>query len=83
MMYYAYCQGKSFQECFQSLKHCLEINLRPKPLFSGGSDNSCLERERWKTMTVVVEWQRHSPPENVSMVEPLIKKDPKMEYAEM
>ena len=33
-----------------------EINLRPK-LFSGGSDSSCLERERWKTMTVVVEWQ--------------------------
>ena len=22
MMYYDYCQGKSFQECFQSLKHC-------------------------------------------------------------
>ena len=22
MMYYDYYQGKSFQECFQSLKHC-------------------------------------------------------------
>ena len=22
MMYYDYCQGKCFQECFQSLKHC-------------------------------------------------------------
>ena len=21
-MYYSYCQGKSFQECFQSFKHC-------------------------------------------------------------
>ena len=61
----------------------MEINLRAKPLFSGGSDNSCLKRERWKTMTVVVEWQRHLPPENVSRVEPLIKKDPKMAYSEV
>ena len=22
LMYYGYCQGKSFQECFQSLKRC-------------------------------------------------------------
>ena len=22
MMHYDYCQGQSFQECFQSLKHC-------------------------------------------------------------
>ena len=39
----------------------LEINLRPRPLSSGGSDSSCLERERWKMMTVVVEWQRPLP----------------------
>ena len=24
MMYYDFCQGKSFQECFQSLEHCFE-----------------------------------------------------------
>ena len=61
MMYYDYCQGKSFQECFQSLKHCFGDQSPPKATISGGSDSSCLERERWETMTVVVEWQRPLP----------------------
>ena len=30
MMYYGYCQGKSFQECFQSLKHCFGDQSPPK-----------------------------------------------------
>ena len=34
-------------------------------------------------MTVVVEWKTTVTPENVSRVEPLIKKDPKMASAEM
>ena len=34
-------------------------------------------------MIVVVEWQQPLPPENVYMLESLIKKDPKMAYAEI
>ena len=40
VMYSDCCQGKSFQECFQRLKHCLGDQ---PPLFSGGSDSSCAE----------------------------------------
>ena len=58
-----------FKSAFKVQNSVLEINLRPKLLFPGGSDSSCLERERFKTMTVA--------PETVSMVESLIKKDPK------
>ena len=61
MIHYDYCQGKYFLGCFQSLNTVLEINLCLKPLFSVGSDNLCLEREYWKTVTVVVEWQRLLP----------------------
>ena len=57
MMYYDYCHGKSFQQCFQSLKHCSGGQSILEPLFSGTSDSSCLERERLKMMTVVVKWQ--------------------------
>ena len=56
MMYYDYCQGKSCQECFQSLKHCFGDQFPSKATVqTGGSDSSCLERERWKTLTFVVE----------------------------
>ena len=51
----------------------LEVRLYPKPLFSGGSDGSCLKREPWKMMTVMVEWQRPLLAENVSRIESLIK----------
>ena len=61
------------------------MNLRPKALFSGGLDILCLERERWKDedddrcgrLTTT------ATPENVSRVEVLIKKDPKMTYTEI
>ena len=48
------------------------MNLRPKPLFSGGSDSSRLE-----LMATTV------TPENVSGAESLSKKDPKIAYAEI
>ena len=67
-----------FKGVFKVKNTILEINLHPKPLFSGGSDSSCLERERWKTMTVVIEWQRP-----LLLKTSLIKKDPKMTYAEI
>ena len=56
-IYHGYCQRKSFQACFLSLNTVLDINLSPNSPFSRISDSSRLERERWKTMTVVVEWQ--------------------------
>ena len=34
-------------------------------------------------MTIEVKWQRPLPPENGSRIESLIKKDPKMTYAEV
>ena len=63
-MYYNYCQRKSVQECFQSLKHCFGHRSPPKAtvLRSNGNDRRL---------------------ENVSRVESLIKKDPKMAYAEI
>ena len=83
MMYYDYCQGKSFQECFQSLKHCFG-DQSPSKVFvfrwfrqfmSGartlGDDDRCGQMATTVT------------PENVSGVESLIKKDPKMTYTEI
>ena len=83
MMCYDYCQGKSFQECFQSLKHCLGVQSLSKATvfrwfnqFMSGArtleNHDCCGR-----MATTV------TPENVSMVESLIKKDPKMAYAEI
>ena len=80
-MYYDYCQGKSFQECFQSLKHCFGNQSTSKATifswfrqFMSGArtleDDDCYGR-----MATTV------TPENVSRVESLIKKDPKMTYA--
>ena len=78
MMYYDYCQGKSFQECFQSLKHCFgDQSLSKATMFrwfrqfmTGArtfeDDDRCS-----RTATTVT-------PESVSRVESLIKKDPKM-----
>ena len=83
MMYCDYCQGKSFQERFQSLKHCFGDQSRSKAtvfrwfrqFMSGEStleDDDCCGR---MAMTVI--------PENVSTIESLIKKDPKMAYTEV
>ena len=71
VMYHDYCQGKSCQECFQSLKHCFGDQSPPKAtvfrwfrqLMSGARTTVTLE--------------------NVSRVESLIKKDPKMAYDEI
>ena len=83
MMYYDYYQGKSFQECFQSLKHCFGDQSPSKAtvfrwfrqFMSGAStledDDPC-----GGTATTVT-------PENVSRAVSLIKKDPKMTYAEI
>ena len=56
----------------------LGINLRPKQLFSGGFGARTLEDDDrcGRTATTVT-------PENVSGVKSLIKKDPKIIYAEM
>ena len=61
MVHYDYCQEKIFSECFQSLNTVFGDQSSSKALYSGGSDSSCLVRERWKTMTVAVEWQRPLP----------------------
>ena len=83
MMYYDYCQGKSFQECFKSLKHCFGDQSPSKATvfrwfrqFMSGvrtleDDDRC-----GQMATTVI-------PENVSRVESLRKKDPKMTYAEI
>ena len=76
MVYYDYCQEKSFQECFQSLKHCFGDQSPAKATvfrwfrqFMSGArkleDDDCCGQ---MAMTVT--------PENVSRVESLIKKDP-------
>ena len=83
MMYYDYCQGKSFQECFQSLKHCSGDQSQSeatifrwfKQFMSGArtlEDGDCCGR-----MTTTV------TQEDVSWVESLNKKDPKLTYAEI
>ena len=70
-----------FKSAFKVWNTFLELNPHPKQLFSGGSDNPCLAL-RLKTMNFAVEWQRLLPPESVSNVECLIKKDPRMAHAE-
>ena len=81
MMYFDYCQGKSFQECFQSLKHCFGDQSPPKAAvfrwFRQFISKTLEDDDRCgrtaKTVT----------PENVSRVESIIKKDPKTTYAEI
>ena len=83
MTYHDYCQGKSFQECFQSLKHCYgdqspskaTIFRRFRQFMSGERTLEDDDRRDQMVMTVT--------PENVSWVEALIKKDPKMAYTEI
>ena len=82
MMYHDYCQGKSCQECFQTLKHCFEYQSPPKAnvfrwfrqFMSGARTLEDDDRCGRVATTVTVE--------NVSRVESLTKKDPKMAYAE-
>ena len=50
----------------------LEISLRPKPLFSGGLDSSCLAPELWKTMAMTV------PSKSISRRQSLNKNNPKI-----
>ena len=81
--YYDYCQGKTFQECFQSLKHCFgdqspseaTIFRWFRQFMSGArtleDDDSC-----GRMATTVTQ-------EDVPMVKSLIKKDPKMAYTEI
>ena len=83
MMYCGYCQGKSFQECFQSLIHCFGDQTLFKVIvfrwfrqFVYGArtfedDDGC-----GRMATTVT-------PENISRVESLFKTDPKMTYAEI
>ena len=83
MMYYDYCQRKSFQECFQSSKHYFghqslseaTIFRWFRQLMSGArmleDDDHCSR----VAMTV--------NPEDIPRVEFLIKKDPKMTYAKI
>ena len=83
MMYYDYCQGKSFQECFQSLKRCFGGQSPSKATvfrwfrqFMSGA-RTLKDDDRCGRMAMTV------TPENVSRVESLIKKDPKMAIAEI
>ena len=83
MMYYDYCQGKSLQECFQSLKHYFGDQSPSKASvfrwfrqFMSGT-RTLEDDDRCGPMAMTVS------PESVSRVESLIKKDPKMTYAEI
>ena len=83
LMNYNYFQGKSFQECFQSLKHCFGDQSPSKATtsrwfrqFMSGA-RTLEDDDRCGRMATAV------TPENVSRVESLIKKDPKMTYAEI
>ena len=77
MMYYDCCQGKFFQECFQSLKHCFgdqspskaTVLRRFRQFMSGAW--TLKDHDHCARMATTV------TPENVSRVESLIKKDPK------
>ena len=83
MVYYNYCRGTSFQECFQSVKTCFSDQLLPKAtvfkLFRWFvSSAKTLEDSDLcsRTATTVTT-------ENVSRVESLLEIDPKMTYAEI
>ena len=83
LMYYDYCQGKYFQGCFQSLKHCFGDQSPSKATVfmwfrqfmsearTSEDDDSC------GGMATTV------TPENVSKIESLIRKDTKITYAEI
>ena len=83
MMYYDYCQGKSFQVCFKTLKHCVGDQSHSRAIVfrcfrQFMSEARTLEDDgRCGRMATTV------TPENVSRVESLIKKGPEMTYAEM
>ena len=82
-VYYDFCQGKSFQECFKSLKHCFGDQSPTKAtvfgwfnqFMSGARTLEDYDRSGRMATTIT--------PENVSRVESLIKKDPKMAYTEI
>ena len=83
MMYYEYCQVKYFQGCFQSLKYCFGDQSLSKATvfrwfnqFMSGA-RTLENHDRCGRMATTV------TPENFSRVESLIKKDPKMAYAEI
>ena len=83
MMYYDYCQRKYFQECFKSSKHCFGDQSLSKATvlrwfrqFVSGA-RTLEDDDRCDRMATTI------TPENVSRVESLIKKDPKMTYAEI
>ena len=83
MMYHVYCQEKSFQECFQSLKHCFGDQSPSKATvfrwfrqFLSGA-RTLEDDDRCGRMATTV------TPENVSGVGSLIKEDPKMAYADI
>ena len=83
MVYYDYCQGKSFQECFQSLTNCFEDQSPSKAtvfrwfrqFMSGARTLEDDDRCGQMVMTVI--------PEIISRVESLVKKGPKITYAEI
>ena len=83
MMYYDYCQRKSFQVCFQSLKHCFGYQSPSKATISRwlrqfmSGARTLEDDDRCGRMAMTV------TPENVSRVESLIKEDQKVTYAEI
>ena len=80
-MYYDYCQGKSFQECFHSLKHYFGDQSPSKATvfkwfrLSMSGARTLEDDDRCGRIATTV------TPENISRVESLVKKDPKMAYA--
>ena len=83
MMYYDNCQGKSFQECFQSLKHSFGDQSPPKATVFSGFRQFVSGARTLKDCGRCGRIATTVSPENVSGVESLIKKDPIMTYAEI
>ena len=87
MMYYDYPQGKSFQQCFQSLsKVCqtafgtiLDCYLQ----FTSGTRNFSSAERRLKTVTVVANLLQLLPNKSLAVVKCLIKEEPRINESEI
>ena len=83
MMYYDFCQEKSFQGCFLNLKHCFGDQSPPKATIVRWFRQFMSEKRTLEDDDCCGPMATTVTPENVSRVESLLKKDPKMAYAEI
>ena len=77
MMYYDYCQGKSFQESFQSLKHCFGDQSPSKATVFSWFRQLMFGARTFEDDDRCGRIAKTITPENASSTESLTKKDPK------